>query len=176
MPNLVLHLQVSVVSMQLVFMLFMFCIHHWISYSCLCWFVFLWEHSNCLTGFMTNNLKCPNKLDCFLGLIFTGQKGNDVIMPFLLQYLTKMSKYFFLLSPDLMPEMKVIAVTLKDMPLSSVCSFKGLHLAHWPSDSSVHQLNGILVMEISCSLSAMWELSSARLLLRQSPYCRLVTQ
>lgn len=68
-------------------------------------------------------------------------------MSFLLQYLTKMSKYFFLLSPDLMLEIKVIAVTLKDMALSSVCLFKGLDFAHWHSDSSVHQLNGILVME-----------------------------
>lgn len=38
-------------------------------------------------------------------------------------------------------------MTLKDMPLRSVCCSKSLHLAHWHSDSSVHQLNGILVME-----------------------------
>lgn len=58
-----------------------------------------------------------------------------------------MSEHFFLLSPDLMAAMKVITVTLKDMPLSSMCCFKSLHLAHWHSDNSVHQLNGILGME-----------------------------
>lgn len=148
MPKLVLQLWVSVASMQLVFMLFMFGIRPWISYSPLCWCVFMWEHLNCLIGFSTGDLKSPKKLlDYFLGLIFAGEKGNDLMMSFLLQCLAKMNRHFFLFSPDLKPKMKVIAVTLKDMPLSSVCLFKGLHLAHWHSDSSVHQLTGILVME-----------------------------
>lgn len=87
-----------------------------------------------------------------------------------------MNRNFFLLSPDLMAEMKVIAVTLKDMLLTSVCFFKGLCLGHCHSDSSVHQLDGILVMK--SELQPISDVGDELCLpsAQNSRYYRLITQ
>ena len=77
---------------------------------------------------------------------------------------------------SVMPEMEITVLILEDTLLTLMCCFKSLHLAQWHSDNSVHQLNGLLVME-----STLQSISDAGAELslpdsKNSLYYRLITQ